>query len=152
MDLLTRAVLNNVEWCGLVSDRGVSDDATGVWLVTGSPSPLFPDAVTPRRGVSADQLASVLSDRRTCSVKDSFADVDLGPHGFRPLFTGRWIGCAAAPGGSTGWSHVADLVGLKSWCFASRHVPGLPVVGYEHGADLGAALGAGFAELGPVRV
>lgn len=91
MDLLRRAVLNNVEWFGLVSGRGVSDGATGVRLVTGSPSPLFPDAVTLRRGVSADQLASVLSDRRTCSVQDSFADVDLGPHGFRRLFTGRWI-------------------------------------------------------------
>lgn len=216
MDLLTRAVLNNVAWCGLVSGRGVSDDATGVWLVTGSPPPLFPDAVTLRRGVSADQIASVLSDRRTCSVKDSFADVDLAPHGFRALFTGGWIGCAAPPGGSTGWSRVADRVGLESWCVAAdlpevlppallhdpsvhvlathrdgtfaggaianrsaavvglsnvfqvdgagagvwrevasvvgRHVPGLPVVGYEHGADLDAALGAGFAELGPVRV
>ena len=30
--------------------------------------------------------------------------------------------------------------------------PGLPVVGYEHGADLHAAFAAGFADLGPLRV
>ena len=35
---------------------------------------------------------------------------------------------------------------------AARHWPGLPVVGYEHGEDLDAALTQGFDTLGPLRV
>lgn len=35
---------------------------------------------------------------------------------------------------------------------AARHWPGLPVVGYEHGEDLDAALAEDFDTLGPLRV
>lgn len=35
---------------------------------------------------------------------------------------------------------------------AARRWPGLPVVGYEHGEDLDAALAQGFDTLGPLRV
>ncbi|MFF4367666.1 hypothetical protein [Streptomyces sp. NPDC001594] len=35
---------------------------------------------------------------------------------------------------------------------AARHWPGLPVVGYEHGDGLDAAVRAGFAPIGPLRV
>jgi len=42
------------------------------------------------------------------------------------------------------WGEVAAVVG--------QLFPSLPVVGYEHGADLDAALAAGFTNLGPLRV
>jgi hypothetical protein len=35
---------------------------------------------------------------------------------------------------------------------AAQHFPGVPVVGYEHGDDLTAALAAGFSTLGPLRI
>lgn len=35
---------------------------------------------------------------------------------------------------------------------AGRFFPRYPLVGYEHGADLGAALAAGFAEIGSLRI
>ena len=223
MDLLGHAVSNNVDWCALVAERGgVPDRAAGGWRVTGRAAPLFPDAVTLRPGVSVDAVASVLVDRPVCSVKDSFAEVDLEPHGFRLLFTGRWIGRVPEPvsqepvSQEPGWSRVTEPVELARWCTAAElpqvlalrmlrqpsvrvlaahhdgllvagailtltgavvglsnvvqvrgaappvwdqlgsvvaaHVPGLPVVGYEHGADLERALAAGFADLGPVRV
>ncbi|HYP44229.1 MAG TPA: hypothetical protein VEQ66_03415, partial [Propionibacteriaceae bacterium] len=44
----------------------------------------------------------------------------------------------------TVWSDVVTLAGLTC--------PGLDLVGYEHGPDLTAALAAGFAETGPLRV
>lgn len=218
MDLLPHAVSNNVAWCALVcTEGGVNDRPTGTWRVSGSPAPLFPDAVTLRPGVSADQLAAVLADRPVCSVKDSFADVDLEPHDFGPLFTGRWIGREPAPVcSSPGWSPVTNPAELERWCaaaelpevlptrllrdpsvrvLAAHHdgvlaagaivnvtgavvglsnvfqvhgavacvwdqvasvvagfFPGLPIVGYEHGAELDAALAIGFSDLGPVRV
>jgi hypothetical protein len=72
MDLLESAVLNNVEWCALVARRGgAADVSRGVWLIAGRPPALFPDAVTLRAAVSADELVDLLSSRGSCSVKDS---------------------------------------------------------------------------------
>ncbi|WP_018155885.1 hypothetical protein [Demetria terragena] len=219
MDLLSSAVTNNVDWCALVCRRGgITDNTNGIWLVTGSPAPLFPDAVTLKSGVSARQLSQVLSGRKACSVKDSYADVDLEPYGFSELFTARWIGQTNGPKNAdpTGWSHLTETAELESWCAAAelpevlpigllrdpsvrilgayregrlvagavanssdrvvgisnvfqvggdrragwgevasvvaRFFPGKPVVGYEHGPDLDAALAAGFSDLGPLRV
>ena len=42
------------------------------------------------------------------------------------------------------WSGIADILGN---CF-----PSLPLVGYEHGEDLEAALASGFAEIGSLRI
>lgn len=129
MDLLGHAVSNNVGWCALVADRGgVPDRGAGVWRVTGRAAPLFPDAVTLRPGVVADAVAAVLVDRPVCSVKDSFADVDLEPHGFRVLFTGRWIGRAPAPVSQVpGWSQVTEPVELARWCTAAELPEVLPL-------------------------
>jgi hypothetical protein len=57
-----------------------------------------------------------------------------------------------------GLSNVFQVGAGERWVWrqvagaAAQRFPGLPIVGYEHGADLGAALAAGFADLGPVRV
>ncbi|MEV7546220.1 hypothetical protein [Streptomyces sp. NPDC089915] len=52
---------------------------------------------------------------------------------------------AAAPADADGaWAAALDA--------SARHWPGLPVVGYEHGGDLDAALRAGFSPIGPLRV
>ena len=208
MDLLAAAVRNNVAWCDVVTPGVLA--ATGVWTTVGGPAPLFPDAVTLQQGVSAGDVARLVDDRPTCSVKDSYADVDLTPYGFEVLFAARWLAMPPPTGGADDWSQVEDEGGLASWCaaagvpvlpvavlrdaavrvcarrrdgvitggaivnssddvvgvsnvfgedarptvasMASSHFPQLPVVGYEHGADLDAALAAGFAALGPLRV
>lgn len=217
MSLLSHAVSNNVEWCSLVSPSGgMGDKSTGVWLASGTPAAFFPDAVTLRAGVSAADLGSALSDRPRCSVKDSFADVDLKPYGFRELFDANWIARIPALGvdDSTGWLCVTDPAWLESWCTAaqlpevlplrllgdphvrvlahrrdgvivagaianrsdavvglsnvfeiddcdswgqivavvSHHFPELPIVGYESGGELAAALRSGFDVIGPLRV
>ncbi|MFE6886968.1 hypothetical protein [Streptomyces sp. NPDC057694] len=48
------------------------------------------------------------------------------------------------PAPDTAWPSVVDA--------AHRLYPGLPVVGYEHGDDLTAALRHGFAAIGPLRI
>lgn len=217
VSLLSHAVSNNVEWCSLVSPiGGMDDNSTGVWLAAGTPAAFFPNAVTLRAGVNAADLGSALSDRPRCSVKDSFADVNLKPYGFRELFSASWIARMPAPGDddSTGWSSLTDPADLESWCTAAqlpevlpmrllqnptvrvlayrldgvilagaianrsdtvvglsnvfrvddyapwqqivavvtRHFPKLPIVGYESGGELATALGAGFDDVGPLRV
>jgi hypothetical protein len=218
MGLLMDAVLNNVAWCAWVSGPGGTHDTVlAVWSTVGAPPPLFPDAVTLRPGVSATDLGDVVADRRTRSVKDSFADVDLEPYGSRSLFVARWLGRPSPDAGNMKeWTTVADQAGLASWCSAAelpqalpvallgdcsvtvlaarlhghlssgamltrgagvvglsnvfaedgdsrsiwydllavigRYAPGLPVVGYEHGANRDAALDAGSDDPGPLRV
>ncbi len=218
MSLLVDAVRNNAAWCALVSGSGSTEGAVrGVWCTAGDPWPLFPDAVTLRPAVLASDVSELLADRPRCSVKDSFADLDLAPHDFRPLFEARWIGRRQPDAGGAGsWTVVCDERGLQAWCAAAdlpralpthllddrsvtilaasrrgrlvggavlnrswdvvglsnvfavdgnptpiwagvaaaaeHFAPRLPIVGYEHGADLDAALSAGFADLGPLRV
>jgi hypothetical protein len=50
----------------------------------------------------------------------------------------------AVPGHAVDWAELADVVGA---CF-----PGRPMVGYERGDDLAAALGGGFVPVGELRV
>lgn len=130
MDLLSCAVSNNVDWCALVcAGIGKVDTKTGVWLAAGSPAPWFPDAVTLKAGVSVRQLVEVLSGREACSVKDSYADVDLAPYGFSELFTAQWIGQSTAPTTAdlTSWSHLTEPAELECWCAVAELPEVLPV-------------------------
>lgn len=52
--------------------------------------------------------------------------------------------CATEAGRGAVWNDIPAL--------AAGLFPGYPLVGYEHGADLDAALTAGFSELGSLRV
>ncbi|WP_327180113.1 hypothetical protein OG599_20615 [Streptomyces sp. NBC_01335] len=71
---------------------------------------------------------------------------------------GGVIGDAALGGGVLGLSNVfardggADAAWPGALDAAHRLFPGLPVVGYEHGEDLDAALRHGFTTTGPLRV
>jgi len=157
-----------------------------------------------------------VEDGPGCSVKDSFAVLDLEPSGFHVLFEATWIRRAAAGVGSAttlDWHRVQTPAELEHWSegygpdvfipalldmdylrfygtgladgagfglnrsggvvgasnvfagsadlvtvwsdlivVAARTYPGLDLVGYELGADLQAALVAGFAGIGPLRV
>lgn len=227
--LLLAAVLNNAAWCDAVCRaHGLPGVSTAdAWTSPRRTPPLYPDAVTlTPDGVSAAALvAAIDTGSPGCSVKDSFASLDLGPEGFEVLFEAQWIHRPAGPaplpaGPSPQWSEVAGADGLAEWeaawsgegkasglfrpelltgeavflagrtggrivagavanrsgsvvgvsnLFAHQDTavaatwagtlaavaarwPGLPVVGYESGDDLDAALRAGFTALGPLRV
>ncbi|MFJ8647343.1 hypothetical protein ACIRNI_14620 [Streptomyces sp. NPDC093546] len=229
------AARNNAEWCdAMCRAHGLAGGTFGdrAWTHPRRTPPYYPNAVTLAPGASDAEIRDMLDavDRSTpgCSVKDSFAELDLTPHGFEVLFEAQWIHRPAAlpvPGpvtsawepvetaaelaawetawnggvriglfrpallahpattvlagrapdgrivagavvsriatasvsaGATGVVGVSNLFGPDAWpgcltAIADRW-PGMPVVGYEHGDDLAAALRHGFTATGPLRV
>jgi hypothetical protein len=124
--LLEQAARENAEWCEAVArSHGVRSRFTAdAWLASTRTPASFPDAVTLRasagRGILRDIDAS-----SGCSVKDSFAALDLSDDGFEVLFDARWIfrapgperaGDAAARTNTDGmvWS-VLDPADLGDW-------------------------------------
>ena len=126
---LRLAVEENVAWCDHVA-RGAGvvteHDADRWWATTRTP-PLYPDAITRRPGLDAASVLAGIDRTEGCSVKDSFADLDLEPEGFEVLFEAHWL-------------HVDEPE------------PGWRNAAYEHGAELEAALASGAAPLGRLRV
>ena len=115
------AARNNAEWCDLVCrSHGAattwSDDA---WTSETRTLPFYPDAVTlvPNPPVSA--LLSRIDAASGCSIKDSFASLDLTDHGFRVLFNGQWIirvpTVTSPTDTTTRWAMVEDAALLARW-------------------------------------
>ncbi|MFD9367179.1 hypothetical protein ACFWA6_05640 [Streptomyces sp. NPDC060020] len=122
------AALNNALWCdavcaahGLAPRFDDADDAS-VWLSASRTPPLYPDAVTLRPEASAPSvLRWIDTDSPGCSVKDSFARLDLAADGFEVLFEAQWIHRPAgaplpeaAPSGLE-WSEVTGAEELAAW-------------------------------------
>ncbi|MET8752748.1 hypothetical protein ABZW32_22020 [Streptomyces sp. NPDC004667] len=229
--LLLAAARNNAEWVAAVCRDGAFSGS--VWSSARRTPALYPDAVslTPRAS-AAEVVAGMDTGSPGCSVKDSFASLDLAPAGFEVLFEACWIHRAPGPAGpvapGTEWSGVRTAAELEAWEAAwdggagtglfhadllardlvflagrsggrivagavasagggvvgvsnlftvdgegcdpavraaavdaawaavlgavAARWPGLPVVGYEQGEDLEAAVRAGFTPIGPLRV
>lgn len=95
------AVRDNAAWCDLICRThglaGVTD--ADAWSVPRRSPTWYPDTVTLRPGVAPPTLLDRIDAGPGASVKDSFADLDLTPYGFRVLFDAHWIhrSTAAAP-------------------------------------------------------
>ena len=61
------------------------------WVALRRSPPLYPDAVTLRESATAGEVLRRLDGSAGCSVKDSFAALDLAPDGFEVLFEAEWI-------------------------------------------------------------
>ncbi|MBP0459655.1 hypothetical protein JFN87_19420 [Streptomyces bomunensis] len=88
------AARNNAEWCAAVCRaHGVPYRFSGtVWWSPRRTPPYYPEAVTLRPGVRPGELLRLLDTGTPgCSVKDSFAALDLSGHGFAPLLHGQWL-------------------------------------------------------------
>lgn len=150
--MIDAAVRSNAEWCDLVCrEHGLAPVFDGdVWWCAERTPPFYPDAMTLARGVSADAVLAHVDLSPGCSIKDSYADLVLD--GFDVLFEAQWI---VLDGDAAG-----DVIGLfgsgrdyEAAVAAARHTHGsVPLVGYDHGDGLDAALAAGFRPLGPLRV
>lgn len=86
--LQARVAANNAAWCDVVCrSHGVStrleDDA---WTSQTRTPPFYPDAVSLVRDASVEKLLARIDSSAGCSIKDSFASLDLSEHGFRVLF------------------------------------------------------------------
>jgi hypothetical protein len=113
------AARNNAELCHLVSRAhgAAGVFAADAWTSARRTPPLYPDAVTLEPEVDEVALLARIDRAPGASVKDSFATLDLAPHGFRILFEAEWIHRAAdVPVADVpAWSAVADADGLAEW-------------------------------------
>ena len=116
-----RAARNNAAWCDIVSrSHGLrtrfDDDA---WTSETRTPPRYPDAVTLVPGVSVPDLLTRIDTSEGCSIKDSFASLDLSAHGFHVLFEAQWIArSGASPGpdeARPAWERVRSAGGFADW-------------------------------------
>ena len=114
------AVENNARWCDIVCRSHGLPTAMSepLWVAPEGSPPLYPDAVTLVPGVPADVVLNEIENRPGCSVKDSFADVDLGGLGFIELFEAHWL--FRQPAGEQArtrlrWDTVTTEVELEQW-------------------------------------
>ena len=218
---LVAAVQNNACWCDIVcrSHRLPTVLSEQVWIAPEGSPPLYPDAVTLAPRLAADFVLRRIDTSPGCSVKDSFADLDLSPHGFTVLFDARWLfrghvsprtrarfgwQLITSDDDLERWAAAADLEGIMrpellsdptvrvlavrdeqavttgaiinrtgatvgvSNVFTTAATPasawrdlaaavgdlfaGVPIVGYEHGNALAAAVESGFEPIAPLRV
>ncbi|WP_405437216.1 hypothetical protein OG373_08690 [Streptomyces avidinii] len=123
--LLRRAALNNAAWCDAVCRaHGLSPryDGEQLWFSARRTPPMYPDAVTLEPAVPAGSVVrGVDAVSPGCSVKDSFADLDLAGAGFEVLFEAQWIhrpaGAPLPEPEATGpeWSEVSGAEELAAW-------------------------------------
>lgn len=87
------AARNNADWCrAMCRAHGLtSHDSDVVWSCGERTPPYYPDAVTLRPQVTADEVLAGIDAGPGCSVKDSFGTLDLSPAGFVPIIEATWL-------------------------------------------------------------
>ncbi|GHO85517.1 hypothetical protein [Dictyobacter formicarum] len=126
---LQLAVNNNAIWCDIVcrSHNVPGDFYEDFWITKQQAPTYYPNLVTlspaTNLNLDLDPLAAFLTEKKdyAISVKDSFADLDLVPFGFRLLFEAQWIlrpASAAIPrqGPATlQWKKIVEENDLLCW-------------------------------------
>jgi len=119
-DRIALAARNNALWCDAVArSHGVScrtDDVA--WTASTRTPPYYPDAVTlsPEAG-EYDVLARV-DDSDGCSVKDSWARLDLSMEDFARIVVGEWVWLdpsVPTPGTSSAWQRLTTPHEMADW-------------------------------------
>jgi transposase-like protein len=128
------AAANNAAWCDAVCrthglDPVLERDA---WTSHARTPLLYPDAVTLTADVCIAQLLERVDGSAGCSIKDSFASLDLTPSGFRVLLDAQWIvqtlrAGRPAPATPT-WRVVGDTDAFETWRRAWERDIGAPDV------------------------
>ncbi len=123
------AARNNAEWCDAVcrshgARTQFDDDA---WTSPTRTPIYYPDAVTLVADLSVPDLLARVDASAGCSIKDSFASLDLAGYGFRVLFDAQWIHTSAPlppEEMDARWERVRDRDGFARWVEAWRGVDG----------------------------
>jgi hypothetical protein len=114
------AARNNAEWCNVFCrTHGLAGRFSAGFWSSGLRTPrLYPDAVTLVPNVDVERMLGIIDVSEGCSVKDSFADVDLSAVGFRTLFHAEWLlrqwDRASAPADGT-WAAITTTEQLREW-------------------------------------
>ncbi|MGW0063193.1 hypothetical protein ACWDTT_25085 [Streptosporangium sandarakinum] len=88
------AARNNADWCASVCrSHGIPNTfSETAWHSARRTPPYYPDAVTLHPdAVPTDFLSEIDTASPGCSIKDSFAALDLTSDGFVKFFTAQWI-------------------------------------------------------------
>ncbi len=87
------AAANNAKWCDVVCGTHGLEPVFGrdAWTSRTRTPPYYPSAVTLVPGLSVPELLARVDRGAGCSIKDSFASLDLTEFGFRVLFEAEWI-------------------------------------------------------------
>jgi len=123
------AAQNNAEWCHAFSrtDGIVGRFEKALWSSPVRTPPYYPDAVTLLPAATVEDVLSGIDTGEGCSAKDSFACLDFGAAGFRPLFRAEWLAREPAESRVTpvrGWSAVTTGARLSEWESAWGEAPG----------------------------
>lgn len=173
--LVRAAARNNADWCDAVCrTHGIVGTVGDRAWTSPRRTPLYyPDAVTlhPDAGPS-DVLSRIDTASPGCSVKDSFATLDLGPAGFTTAFDAEWIhrppGVPAPPSPGLRAERVRTAARLRDWQVAWHGAddppdvfrpallddPAVRMVAVRDGAELagGGALSLGAGMIGVSNV
>jgi hypothetical protein len=127
--LVRAAARNNAEWChAFCRTHGIAGRFhAAFWSSPARTPPYYPDAVTLRPNIAVEHLLSGIDVGEGCTVKDSFARLDLGAAAFRPLFRAEWVVRQPARGRRTatrGWSALTTEAQLRRWEASWGEVPG----------------------------
>jgi hypothetical protein len=113
--------VNNAEWCDLVCGTHGAQTRfdEGAWTSRTRTPPGYPDAVTLVPDPSVSDLLARIDTAVGCSIKDSFASLDMTAYGFQVLFDAQWIvhrATAIPPSPDRArWQVVRDGAGLAEW-------------------------------------
>ncbi|MEO6317172.1 MAG: hypothetical protein ABIP36_00160 [Acidimicrobiales bacterium] len=117
--LVSQAAANNAAWCDLVCrTHGLATSFDEqAWTSRARTPPYYPDAVTLSPDVSTTDLLKRIDASPGCSIKDSFAVLDLTPFGFEVLFEAQWIrrGPAGRPRTGPTWEVVETQQRFVAW-------------------------------------
>ncbi|MDJ0753976.1 MAG: hypothetical protein QNJ45_10685 [Ardenticatenaceae bacterium] len=125
IDLLPQAVANNAWWCEWVTHahQGQSAWSSSYWLNQRPSPPFYPNLITLTADHQLAQLQAVsqltqLNWPAGWGVKDSFAALDLQPHGFFCAVTAAWLTVSLPSQLSENtlqWRQVAEKEALLQW-------------------------------------
>lgn len=125
MDIqVERAVLNNVAWCGMVcAAHGINPYfKENLWGLHSKAPTFYPEIITTSRNATIEEVKSFIENGEVSSIKDSFANLNLIPIGFKILFEAEWIFHPSVPDLEpleTPWHVITTEKDLTQWTITS---------------------------------
>jgi hypothetical protein len=111
------AIRDNAAWCDLVCrTHGIGTRVTAqAWTADRRTPMYYPDAVTLVPELDVGELLGRIDRSPGCSIKDSYATLDLAGEGFQVLFEAEWIYRSAAPADSQAWEPLRRPDDLRAF-------------------------------------